>query len=92
MDIILGVLSIASGAFAFMCWRNYNNGKGGPLCSFRKRSMVVLTIIGFFSSIVLLNMAFGNTALEAVQSTVNDLYLVFLGSFLAFVFHNKILG
>lgn len=82
--------------FAILCclmsvvfFRWYNNGKGGPLGSFRKRVKCWLAFILFFAGVVLLNFSIGK--FTAWIDLINNIASTFIGFAIALMYRNRII-
>ena len=92
MSIKYILFTLASIIIAIWCWCSYNSGTGGPLGSFKKRTILGICVVMSVLAMTFINVALGKIWKEAILETINNIGFAFIVAFFLFIFKNNLFG
>lgn len=92
MSIKYILFTLASIIIAIWCWCSYNSGTGGPLSSFKKRTILGICVVISVVAMTFINITLGKIWKEAILETINNIGFAFIVAFFLFIFKNNLFG
>ena len=90
MSIKYILFTLASIIIAKWCWCSYNSGTGGPLSSFKKRTILGICVVMSVLTMTFINVALGKIWKEAILEMINNIGFAFIVAFFLFIFKNNL--
>ena len=92
MSIKYILFTLASIIIAIWCWCSYNSGMGGPLGSFKKRTILGICVVMSVLAMTFINVALGKIWKAAFLEIINNIGFAFIVAFFLFIFKNNLFG